>query len=445
MKVAKKVLTVTAIERAKVPETGFVELRDSSTPGLSFRLYADGRREWRYRYLRLESRGPGIAANKRLRSQASLGYYPDLKLEGARVKALAMRDQLRRGIDPLAVRREEERRSVVENTAAKAQTEQQSVEGVAKEFLKRQQKSKRPKGYAGDVRQVNTLIIPAWRGRPLREVTRGDVIRLLEEVLDSRGGVAANRLQALIHCLFQFAWDKEYVPANPVARLERRFKEVERERVLSSTELRAVWAVSEKTTSLAGFVFRLMLLTAQRGGEVCRLRWQDLEIRADGLWWNLPGRFRKNARDHHVPLGDLACELIETMRPATGRYEWVFTTAEGDEVHPKPLVLESKVIERLRVLSGVSAWTPHDLRRTAATLLGEAEVASHVITLLLGHAQKKLVKTYQRSPRAGELRRAVQTLEREVRAILAGETAEVLPFARSEPEKREGDAGREEA
>lgn len=412
MRTVEKALTAVAVDKAKVPEgVAYLDLRDGSVPGLMLRKFAAGRREWRFRYTSPTGK----------RREATLGELCDggLDFASARSKARNYREALREGRDPL----EEKAAAKAAARAAAAGT----VASLLKLYLRRHASKKRPKGRAGDERQAAT-VEARWGRRPAREISRRDVVELLEDVRDQRGPIAANRMQAFLHGVFTFGMRRETVPANPVSGLRRLHREIPRDRVLTDEELRRVWVACDGLGKITGTVYQVMLATGQRGGEVCSMAWADLEDRPDGRWWKLPAQIRKTGRAHEIPLSELAVDLVETLRPVTGSTPWVFTILET-----KPLAWISHASARLRKASDTAGWTPHDLRRTAATLLGDAGTAPHIIEALLGHARSRLEETYQRSRRAGELRRAVQVLAAELRAILAGEQrqgGDVLPFAR---------------
>ena len=58
------------------------------------------------------------------------------------------------------------------------------------------------------------------------------------------------------------------------------------------------------------------------------------------------------------------------------------------------------------ILSGGS-WTPHDLRRTAATQMGELGVMSEIIERCLNHVEaNRLKRTYQKHERRSEMKDA---------------------------------------
>jgi len=140
--------------------------------------------------------------------------------------------------------------------------------------------------------------------------------------------------------------------------VKRLYVEKPRERVLTEEEIRTLWPLFDRLQPAVSAAWRLILLTAQRPGEVLSMRWRDLERDSRGWWWNLPAELTKTHRAHRVPLSPQALAVVEALRPLSGTTEWVFASrAEG-----KRLTWLSHSSARLREWSGLEHFTPHDLR-----------------------------------------------------------------------------------
>jgi len=114
---------------------------------------------------------------------------------------------------------------------------------------------------------------PRWGSLELSSITRSDINDLLDEVAFERDSpVMANRILALISVIFNFALDAEWLDASPCSRMEKRIVEKSRERVLDHDEIRALWGELANTPERTAAVYRLILLTGQRGGEVKGMR-----------------------------------------------------------------------------------------------------------------------------------------------------------------------------
>lgn len=376
------------------------ELADGEVPGLGLRVLPSGRKFWFLRY------GPRDG-----RRRITFGEYPALSLKKARDKARELLGGVKiHDRDPMAERK------AARTARRKADTE--TFEALAALYLEEHAKrNKRLRAWKEDERKLRVEVLPVWGSRPAAEIRRADVRELLERIAAERGGVCANRTRTLISRVFSFGMEKERVESNPIHGFKQLYVEKPRERVLSEEEIRALWPLFDRLQPTVAAAWRLILLTAQRPGEVLSMRWRDLERDSRGSWWNLPAELTKTNRAHRVPLSPQALAIIEALRPLTESTEWVLASrADG-----KKLTWLSHSSARLRAWSGLDHFTPHDLRRTAATWLGRHGVRPDTIDQLLNHAAGRITRTYNRAGYDTEKRQAVILLGDLVDGALAGE------------------------
>jgi integrase len=174
-----------------------------------------------------------------------------------------------------------------------------TVAALAKDYLKlHAQLFKR--SASEDARILTADVLPVWGDRSVRDLTRRDVRALLQSIVDRGAPVMANRVLALVRKMLNFAVDQEWLDANPASRVKKPTPEVSRERVLTDDELRRVWrllshfpttverpAPGRKAStgsredpicpvgSALAAALKVRLLSAQRGGEVVRMKWSD--------------------------------------------------------------------------------------------------------------------------------------------------------------------------
>ena len=177
---------------------------------------------------------------------------------------------------------------------------------------------------------------------------------------------------------------EEYIDASPALRLDRPGEETERDRVASADEIQRLWAAYDELGYPHGAHAKLMLLTAQRFGEVASMKWRD--IGEDG--WRLPAAAAKTKVGHLVPLSTLAREVLAGV-PQIGEY--VFRGRLD-----RPLQSSSKVNARLYELAQIEDWEPEDSRRTGATHMRSLGVDKIVVSKILNHAEGGVTKVYDR-------------------------------------------------
>jgi integrase len=153
-----------------------------------------------------------------------------------------------------------------------------------------------------------------------------------------------------------------------------RNRERSRERVLEPAELRAIW--NNLADDHFGGIIRLLALTAQRASEIAALRWS--EVRDNAIM--LPSDRTKNHRAHLVPLSAAARAIIEAQPRRDGidgrQRDLIFGHGEG--AFSGWSKAKEKLDARITETTGKTLphWTPHDLRRTAATMMAELRRAT---------------------------------------------------------------------
>ena len=349
------------------------------------------------------------------RRRMKLGTYPALSLAEARRQATNLLGEVEKGEDP-AEKRNQERNAG-------------TFEELAQVYLEMHARpNKKPASIKEDTRILNTYLLPAWSRRKFQSITRSDVIRLLDEVKFKRKAqIMANRVKALASTIFNFAARKALVPetfANPCANVEQPTREKSRERVLSDDEIKALWADLENRAEPIASIYRLVLLTGQRPGEVKAMRWCDID--GENIW-TIPATETKNKREHKVPLSSHVLAVIERLRPLSGGGEFVFAAPRGGHIQ-----WFQKMSQRIQKNVGFN-FRPHDLRRTCATNLSKLGVDDVTIATILNHSWplQHMTAVYNRWERLPEMSRALQRWGTQVERIVTGEGApKVVPFKR---------------
>src|SRR5262249_27868746 len=160
---------------------------------------------------------------------------------------------------------------------------------------------------------------------------------------------------------FNWSLRRGYIQKHPLLALHKPAKSVARDRVLSDSELIAVVRTAHPSTVPFDQIVMLLLLTGQRRSEICGLRWDYIDAHARLI--TLPGAVTKNSREHRLPLGTLAAEIIASV-PRTNQY--LFPSPSDPSRHFNNYTLTKQSFDER---CGIPHWTLHDLRRTFATNL----------------------------------------------------------------------------
>jgi integrase len=244
---------------------------------------------------------------------------------------------------------------------------------------------------------------------------------LLDDVA-ARAPIMANRVLALVRKMFNFAIEREWLEVNPCHLVKAPGEEKQRDRVLSEDEIRLVWKALDDESPLIAVLFKVRLLTAQRGGEVHGAAWSEFDL-ARG-WWTIPADRSKNGLAHRVPLSPQAVRILKPWRQAADDSPWVFPSSRKTGPH---IAHAQKAIERVVRASGVN-FRGHDLRRTAASLMVGAGVPRLVVSKILNHVETGVTAVYDRHGYDLEKRAALDFWGKRVDQIVSGKRSKVLAF-----------------
>ncbi len=171
-----------------------------------------------------------------------------------------------------------------------------TVEAIGDLFIERHcKRANRPRTVEGTERLLRQYVLPRWKGRLAREITRRDVIDLLDRVVNSGKPTTANRVLAAVRKMFNWAVARDILHATPCVGVEPPADERSRDRVLTDGELRNVSMAAPKIGGPYGALVKLLILTGQRRNEVARLPWSEIDLQAR-VWALPPERTRTTGR-----------------------------------------------------------------------------------------------------------------------------------------------------
>jgi integrase len=404
----KHALTDAAVRRLKPPSKGQVDHFDQGYPGLALRISYGGRRTWFF-----FNRWDGKL------HRARLGTYPAMSLAEARDAWREAREKTDRGIDP---------------SFRKPKDVNSTVEGIADEFLKRHVANLKPRTIEEYTRPVEKLIKPQWGHRAPKDITRADILALLDDVAEKSGPIAANRTLSLVRKFWNWAVERGIVDSSPAGAIKPYAKERSRDRVLTDDEIAHLWPALDEMGYPFGDFMKVLTLTAQRRQEVATMQWTDIDLSADPPTWTLPRSATKGDREHVVPLSEQVVAVLSDV-PRFKANAYIFTTKPGRPisgfskakatVNRKALEAAQKAAkedgEDPEAVTALPAWRMHDLRRTAASNMARMGFPPHVVAAVLNHSPgstQGVTAIYNRYAYADEKAAALTAWARHVTSIL---------------------------
>lgn len=422
-----KALTVKQLEALKAGPARR-EVPDGLLIGLYFIIQPSGARSWAVRY-----RYGGKPC------KLTLGPYPALDLGTARDRARDALKAVAAGQDPGLEKKD---------AARKAQQDVEARDRVSIQldaFYERHVKPNNTLRTASEVmRALDKDVRSAWGERRVQQITRRDVIELLDSIVDRGKPIAANRALAYMRRFFNWLIERSVLETSPCDRVKAPSGEQDRDRVLTDGELRWLWKATERLGYPFGPFVRLLLLTGQRRDEVAKLRWAEI-CRPD--LWTIPKERTKNGIAHDVPLSSAAQEVITALPRIVGKPGYLFTTngqsAASGYSHAKERLdkFMLAVAQEEAVEYGldpneiqIPEWRLHDLRRTLASGVARLRHPPHVVEAVLNHtsgAVSGVAAVYNRYSYLEEKTHALEAWGRFVIDLVEGSAPNVVSLQRA--------------
>ena len=410
-------------------------------PGFGVRVHPSGSMTFFYQY-KIDGK----------RRYLTLGNYPITSLKNARLlyqaelsKVKALRRGSADGVDPVAEKkRKQEQRIAEESSSIQAKT----VSELCKDYLDKYA-TKFKRSWQEDERILNKEVIPIWGKRKAQDIKKRDVISLIEAIVERGSPGMANNTFKIIRKMFNYAVEKDILQISAATGVKLPAPLNSRERVLSQDEIKLFWSKLE-TASISidiQCVIKLILFTAQRPGEVVGIHTKEI----DGDWWTIPSERVKNGKAHRVFLTATAKTLIQqsinrvkanreiapevtydgyifpcphkdklksidrhaVSRAIAKNIAWPLTDDKGNQLYLK----DGKPATENRL--GIERLVPHDLRRTAGTLMAQSGEMDEVIDAVLNHSKQGVIKVYNQYRYAKEIQLALEKLELKLITFIA--------------------------
>jgi integrase len=374
----------------------------------------------------------------------TLGAFPAITLEAARdIGGKALRAAAE-GRDP-ATEKQSAKGDAKRQAAEEVRGKRDLYENVARDFIERHaMKSNRATTWRETARILGLRPSPDdptklvdIGGRKIQEISKRDIVALLDAVNDRGSPIMANRVLSAVRKLFNWCLARDTIQVSPCTLVTPPAPERSRDRVLTDDELRMVWNAADGDGRPFGPLVKLLVLTGQRLSEVGGMRWQEIDL-ANKLWTLPPERVKngKNGQRHEVPLSDAAVAIIEALPRIKTTKGFVFATRRDAAVSGF-----SRAKDRLdaailaAIPEGAKApehWTFHDLRRTMASGMAPLGTAMHVVEKILNHSSGTfagVAGVYQRYDFYNEKRIALAAWASHVATVVSGkQPANVIPL-----------------
>lgn len=380
---AKRKLTDRFVHAVKPPIEGRDSYPDTEVPHFMLRVTASGTKSYA---LNLRWPGTGEAAKR------TVADATKVSLADARKMARDQLSLVEQGIDP----REQERRQAEAEARQRGVLFEAVVDDYCAEHLARLRRGEK------DGQDIRRELVSRWRGRPITEITRDDVLAVVEEI-KAKGKFAMAHL-TLNHAKRLWRWAihqpswRYGITTNPTREVSPAIaigKKAQRDRVLTDAELAATWHALAKMQDPAARCLQLIMLTGMRREEAAQLSWKEVDLDGERMITLPAARFKSGVK-FAIPLSDDAMALLRGIKRGKAAH-FVFSNDEGETAvngwSQFMKKLRSSVAENLGD-EPEQSWSPHDLRRTVRTSLSRLRVSQEIAELAIGHVRVGLVGRY---------------------------------------------------
>ncbi|ACT50918.1 tyrosine-type recombinase/integrase [Methylovorus glucosotrophus] len=384
-----KNLTDLACRKATCEGKTLSKLSDGG--GLYLWVYANGAKYWRFRYF------IHVEGGKKKEMSLSLGVYPEVSLNDARVEARKYQGLVDNGIDPA--------------TAKKAKLLQTKAEAgdtfaeIAREWYRKMMPTW-TETHARDIeRRIEINLIPFIPQKPIAELEAVDFLKPLEKVQERGATHLSHRLLINIRQVYKYAIAKgkckyDVTPGlgnaliPHVAKNQPAIRPEELPKLM--TDIADYHKLGEMKVQLG---LQLMAHVWLRTRELTFGRWDELDYEAN--LWRVPGERMKMDRDHLIPLTPQVKVILERLRVLARGSEYILPGRN----HLTP-VSNNTLLYALYRLGYKSRMTGHGFRSVASTILNESGFNADAIERQLAHVPENAVRAaYNRAEYIDERRK----------------------------------------
>lgn len=289
-------------------------------------------------------------------------------------------------------------------------------------------------------------VLPFLGQFAVADVKKGHITEVTDTMLARGVNRAAKIAFSLMRQMFRFAVDRDLIEHDPSASIRKAKiggKDVERDRVLTDDEIRSL----AKKAPGAGLLMTteaaiwIALSTCCRIGELLNSRWEHVDLKQ--RTWLIPAEHSKNGKPHTVFLSNFAVSQFERVQSINIRSAWCYPNTDnrgpvnsktvtkqlGDrQRQPEQGTMSRRSAKAQSLLLPGGKWTPHDLRRTGATLMTALGVIPEVAERCLNHTEDNKVKRiYQRHSYTAEMTAAWNLLGEHLELLTNPRVTDINP------------------
>ena len=256
-----------------------------------------------------------------------------------------------------------------------------------------------------DMRQAtyDRELKPKFGKCKLEEITHEDLRKLTEAIVARGAPATAVHAREVMMMIFRWAIERGVKVANPadLVRPHTIAKFEPRDRALTPDEIRLMYVYLERigTSPSIRAAAKLLLLTMVRKSELTDATWDEVSF--SNAVWTIPKERMKRRNPHNVYLSSQVLEFFMALKAFAGGSRYLLPSRYDPDLPMSSATLNQVLTLTYRLAQkegkDLAKFGPHDLRRTASTLLHEAGYNTDWIEKCLAHEQKGVRAVYNKA------------------------------------------------
>ncbi len=332
----------------------------------------------------------------------TIGRYGQMTLGEARTALVEAKKSVASGKSPARQKAREKQKAKIEDSFGE----------WAEQWLIRYQMAESTRDMRRSVYERD-LKVPFGRLK-MTEINHEDLRALCNKIVDRGAPATAVQVREITQSVYRYAIERGYLCVNPAELIKptsiARFQP--KDRALSPDEIKTMYQFLERvsTAPTIRLAVKLLLLTMVRKSELTDATWNEISF--EKSLWTIPGERMKRRNPHLIFMSRQVLDIFVALKVCAGGSRFVLPSRYDPDIPMSKATLNqvTKLCFTAAQKEGkdLEKFGPHDLRRTASTLLHEAGYNTDWIEKCLAHEQKGVRAVYNKAEYAEQRKQMMQ-------------------------------------